>query len=115
MRTKPYYLAFCSAVILCVAVLGGCVQMPTETASIPDMRPQISFHLANPAFTSARVFVDGMEMGAAGDYLDGSASLRVLPGTHSVKVMSAGSTILDERVYMGDGVRRTLVVSGGIQ
>ena len=89
--------------------------MPTETASIPDMRPQISFRLANPVYGPARVLVDGLEMGAAGDYQDGTASLRIVPGMHSMRITLQGSTILDERFYIGDGVHRTFVISGGVQ
>jgi len=86
----------------------GCVQMPTERQSVVDQRPQISFRVSGDAqrVAAARVLVDELDMGTVADFIDGKASLRVLPGTHVVKVESAGTVLLLERAYLGDGVSR---------
>ena len=86
----------------------GCVQMPTERQSVVDQRPQISFRISGDQrrLAAARVFVDELDMGTVGDFIDGKASLRVLPGTHMVKVESAGTVLLLEKAYLGDGVSR---------
>jgi hypothetical protein len=95
------------------ATASGCVQMPTEHARIPDMRPQLAFRLADQSVRDARVIVDGIDMGAAGDFVDGIAALRVLPGTHLLKVTLLGASLLDEKFYVGDGVHRTFTVNRG--
>ncbi|MES1981606.1 MAG: hypothetical protein V4443_03925 [Pseudomonadota bacterium] len=88
----------------------GCTQMPTEKQSISDMRPQISFKADGPRAQGARVFVDNLDMGMVADFIEGKAALRILPGTHIVSVTSGGSILLEEKVYLGDGVSRSFTV-----
>lgn len=95
------------AVVLAATALGGCVQMPTENSSVVDQRPQISFQLANEGQAGARVLVDRLDMGAAGDYAAGKAALRVLPGTHVIEVRLGNQVLLSERAYLADGVSRS--------
>ncbi|WP_051971609.1 hypothetical protein [Massilia sp. 9096] len=97
--------ALCAAML---AALAGCVQMPTEKQTVVDQRPQITFHVNGQAqrVAGARVLVDELDVGAVQDYLEGQASLRVLPGTHVVKVQAGGNVLLMERAYLGDGVVR---------
>lgn len=96
--------------LLGALVVGGCTQMPTEKQSISDMRPQISFKAADDKSHSARVIVDGLDMGAVGDYVEGSTSLRVLSGTHLLRVIMGNQTLLEEKFYVGDGTNRTFIV-----
>lgn len=95
-----------------LAGLAGCVQNPTERQSVVDLRPQISFRFdaADVRMSEARIFVDGLDSGRMGDYLDGKGSLRVLPGTHLVRVVNGSHVLLEERAYIGDGVARPFVV-----
>lgn len=89
--------------------LAGCVQMPTEKAGVSDLRPQISF-VADERHRDARVYVDNAEMGRVGDFLDGAAALRIVPGTHVVRVQGGSGVLLEERFYIGDGVSRSFVI-----
>ncbi len=98
------------ALIGSLLLSGGCTQMPTEKQSISDMRPQISFKAENERAQSSRVLVDGLDMGMVSDFIDGQAAVRVLPGMHIVSVISGGSILLEERVYLGDGVSRSFIV-----
>jgi hypothetical protein len=93
-------------------VLGiyGCTQMPTEKQGVSDIRPQISFKAADPQHHMARVFVDGLDMGALSTYLEGIAALRIVSGTHQVRVMHGAQVLLDEKFYAGDGVNRTFII-----
>lgn len=95
------------AAVFGAASLSGCVQMPTEKQSVVDQRPHISFRIAHEGQAAARVFVDRLDMGAAGDYAEGKATLRVLPGTHLVEVRLGSQQLLNERVYLADGVSRS--------
>lgn len=94
------------AVLLAVSVLGGCVQMPTESQSVVDQRPQISFNISHEAQQAGRVLVDRLDMGAVGDYVAGKGALRILPGTHVIEVRLGSQQLLNERVYLADGVSR---------
>jgi len=93
--------------------LAGCVQMPTEKQSVVDQRPQITFRVAGDVqrVAGARVLVDELDMGQVQQYLDGQASLRILPGMHLIKVQSGGNVLLMERAYLGDGVVRPFILN----
>lgn len=91
-------------------VTTACTQMPTEKQSVSDMRPQISFQLERENLASAQVWVDGLSMGQAGSYVAGQASLRVMPGTHELKVVMGSQVILSERIYLADGVNKSFVL-----
>lgn len=88
----------------------GCTQMPTEKQGVVDLRPQLSFKIADENAARARVLVDGLDMGQAGDYLEGKAALRVLSGNHMLVIQLDGRTIAEEKLYVGDGINRTILV-----
>lgn len=90
--------------------LGACTQMPTEKQSISDMRPQISFKAADERAQSARIILDGLDMGLVASYLEGAASLRILSGTHLLSIALGNQLIFQEKFYAGDGVNRTFTV-----
>jgi len=91
-------------------LLGGCTQLPTEKQSVSDMRPQISFKAESEFAQGARVLVDGLDMGSVGEFLDGKAAVRVLSGMHKLTVTAGTTVLLDEKVYLGDGVSRSFIV-----
>ncbi|MFK7965046.1 MAG: hypothetical protein AB8C46_13870 [Burkholderiaceae bacterium] len=86
----------------------ACIQPPTSSASVSDIRPGISFNTATAG--DATVFVDGQRVGVVSDFLTGHGVLRVVSGTHQVQVVRGDTTLLDERVYLGDGVNRAFRV-----
>jgi len=74
------------------------------------MRPSISFRLVGAIDGAARIFIDSLDTGSAAEYLEGRGALRILPGTHLVQVVAGGVTVWEEKVYVADGVNRTLIV-----
>lgn len=92
--------------------LSACIQLPTEKQEVVDMRPQFAFALADSNDDAARyrVFVDGLDMGTASNYVAGRNALKVLSGTHVVKVEAGGKTVVQEQVYLGDGAIRTILI-----
>lgn len=101
------------AISLLIGSVIGCVQMPTEKHGIVDMRPQLSFRVVNSSLDASRlrVFVDNLDMGSVASYLEGQATMRVLPGNHLVRVDDNGRAVFNERVYVSDGVSKTLLVN----
>lgn len=91
-------------------LLSGCTQLPTEKQSVSDMRPQISFKAVSQQALGASVLVDGLNVGAVGNFLDGAAAVRVLPGTHQLTVILGNQVLLQEKFYIGDGVSRSFTV-----
>lgn len=100
---------------LALATLAACVSYPTEKSGVADLRPQIAFRMQDGADAGARVLVDGLDVGRAGDFAEGRAALRVLPGTHELTVRSGGQIIVLEKFYVADGVSRTFNLKGSAQ
>lgn len=102
--------------LMLVAAIGttvslvGCVQMPTEKQGIADLRPQIAFKADVARTRTAQIQVDNLDFGQVNDYLDGAASLRVLAGTHTLRVVLGGEVLLEEKFYLGDGVNRIFIL-----
>ena len=96
--------------MLGAVALPACVQMPTERQSVSDLRPQISFKVVDSRAQAARVVLDGLDVGSVQEFRDGIASLRVLPGSHRLQIVSGGESIYEESFYIGDGVTRSFLV-----
>lgn len=98
--------------LLLVLHMAGCIQMPTEKQEVIDLRPQLSFSLADPDddVGQYRVYVDGLDMGPAASYLAGKNGMKVLSGTHTVRVEGRGRVVLQEKIYLGDGATRTILI-----
>lgn len=105
---------FISVFMTITVGMAACVQMPTEKHGISDIRPLISFRPASESLHASRVFIDGLEMGAVSDYLEGIGGLRILPGMHTLRIVNQGQTIFEEKFYAPDGVNRTFMVQGRI-
>ena len=108
-----------SIIILGLACLNlvACVSEPHTTASVVDNRPQISFK-AQGKSTKDRanhprnyhVYIDNLYMGTADNYIASKRALRVLSGSHIVKVEKNGSVVLTQKIYVGDGVSKTILI-----
>jgi hypothetical protein len=89
----------------------GCIQTPTETQSVVDNRPQLTFSLAARGDAdSYEIFVDNLDMGSAGKYLAGKNALRVLPGTHILRIERSGSVVSEDKIYLGDGATKNTII-----
>jgi hypothetical protein len=112
MASSLTRLAMTATLLAALPVLGiyGCTQMPTEKQGVSDIRPQISFKATDTQQHAARVIVDGLDMGSLGSYLDGIAALRIVSGTHQLRVVLGSQILLDEKFYAGDGVNRTFLI-----
>lgn len=107
---KIAYIFVLAGSLVSTLMVGGCTQMPTEKQSISDMRPQVSFKTNDDRVLDARVILDGLDMGPVRDYVEGSAALRILPGTHILRVALGNQTILEEKFYLGDGANRAFIL-----
>ncbi|MEI6319263.1 MAG: hypothetical protein WCS09_12150 [Pseudomonadota bacterium] len=101
-----------AAVVASCALLSGCVQFPTENRQAIDLRPQLSFVVSDPGIdpSSVEVFINGLSAGPASAYLSMQGALRVLSGTHQITARRSGKVIFEERLYVGDGMTRQVVI-----
>lgn len=110
--SQRMFLAACLFLITLGAGF-GCVQYPTEKQSVVDQRPQITFRFdpSDVRLSEARVLVDDLDSGRLGNFVEGSGALRVLSGSHTVRVVNGSSVLLNERIYVGDGVVRPFIIN----
>jgi len=99
------------AVLSNAVMVTGCVQMPTEKQGLADLRPGIAFNIGDPKLVTARVVVDGLDLGTVGDYLDCKATVRLLNGTHFLRVISGADIVHEEKFYLADGVNRSFILN----
>lgn len=97
-------------IVLVTLLASACTQLPTEKQSVTDMRPQLSFKIMDDGLRDATVFVDGLAMGSVGQYGEGIAALRVISGNHHIRIDLNGRVLVEEKLYIGDGVNRTILV-----
>lgn len=97
---------------LAAVLFSSCIQMPTEKQQSVDLRPQLSFAV-NPGSPQGNfeVYVDGLAMGPVSNFLVGQQALRVLPGTHVIRIMSGQTVIKEERIYVGDAMTKVITVN----
>ena len=106
-KVNPILLAI---FVTATLVPSGCVQVPTEKQSISDLRPQISFKTDGERLLTARIQLDGLDVGMVSEYLDGTAAMRIRPGTHIIRIIYGPDVLLEEKFYLGDGVNRAFIV-----
>lgn len=99
-------------VILIMAALWlAACQLPSEEVVSGDSSAGLSFQLINADSNAAYdVYVDGLLMGKARDFKKGHAILKILPGSHVVRIEQAGQVVLEEQVYVAAGANRVIVI-----
>lgn len=95
---------------LLVMLVSACTQMPTEKQNVTDMRPQLSFKILDERLLVAKIYVDGLDMGSIGEFREGVASLRIRSGSHQIRININDQVLIEEKLYFGDGVNRTILV-----
>lgn len=105
-------LRLCLALVLAMAAGGCAIQLPTEKQEVADLRPQLTFSLSDPDDKPGiyRIQVDGLDMGSVEKYLSGRNGLKVLSGTHLIRVEGRGRVVVEEQIYLGDGATRTVLI-----
>ena len=103
---KKLFRTLCAA--SCVAIIATGCGFPLEEGSTVDTRPALTFK--NPSNAEHLQFaIDGVSYGPVDNYLEGKAAIRVLPGTHTVTIIHPNGTTSTQKVFVSDGVRKTLI------
>ncbi len=97
------------AVLVLPLLLLACAEPISNTRTVDD-RPRI---LVQGAPEGAILYIDGKSMGPASSYAGNPGVLQVEPGTHIMEVKVGETLLLSQKVFMGGGEQRTLVVPPG--
>lgn len=103
---KPTTLAVALTLTLAVTLVTACSN-PIEQIRTGDSRPSIAFQGAP---SGAEIFIDDTMVGTVGDFA--GKALLVDGGTHTVKVILDGQTLVSEKVYVSGSGTKTVSVPG---
>jgi hypothetical protein len=97
-------------VALAIPLLLLACSNPVTVVRAVDDRPRI---LVQGAPQGADLFIDGKPLGQAVSYSGNPGVLLVEPGTHLVEVKNGQKILLSQKLFLGGGEQRTVVVSYG--
>ncbi|OPZ58698.1 MAG: hypothetical protein BWY87_01342 [Deltaproteobacteria bacterium ADurb.Bin510] len=80
------------------------IHNPYTTVRTVDERPGI---VLSGAPAEARLFVDGLDMGAARTYAE--RALRLEPGSHLIEIRQGGVALFSQRVFIESGLKEIKV------
>ena len=92
------------ALLLVTCIVSSC--SPITSVRTIDDRPTLAF-IGAPF--NAILYIDGLNMGPAGQYDAEPRVLTVEPGTHSVRVVVDSNVIYDQRVFV-ESSRKTITL-----
>lgn len=99
------------SLVFVVLLLNGCVYPNRQTHTVDD-RPSI--YIVNPP-PNAMLHVDGAKIGPA-DKFNGEPNILLLePGVHHVEIREGDNLIRSLDVFLGEGTRREIRLTGGDQ
>ncbi len=79
-----------------------CCTMPTTTVRTVDDRPTLAF---KGAPEGALLYIDGLNMGPAGQYDGETKVLTIEPGTHTVRITVNNEAIYEQRVFVESSLK----------
>lgn len=96
MKKVIVFSALALVFVLC------CCTMPTTTVRTVDDRPTLAF---KGAPEGALLYIDGLNMGPAGQYDGEPKVLTIEPGTHTVRVAVNNDTIYEQRIFVESSLK----------
>jgi hypothetical protein len=84
-----------------VLALCSCT-MPTTAVRTVDDRPTLAF---KGAPEGALLYIDGLNMGAAGQFNGEPQVLTIEPGTHTVRVTLNNQVIYEQRIFVESSLK----------
>lgn len=99
---------------LLTAFFTGCMSKPTQTTTVVDDRPRITFQaeLAAKPETYA-VYIDGVAYGTLDQFLANESALRIISGRHQIHITHNGNVIKTYDITLGANETRVLKVTHG--
>jgi hypothetical protein len=96
-------ILFMLMIVTCI--LCSC-SMPSTSVRTVDDRPTLAFRGVPEG---ALLFVDDLNMGAAGQYDGELKALKVEPGTHVVRIISGNEVLYEQRVFLESSLKTITV------
>ncbi|MGF1725387.1 hypothetical protein [Photobacterium nomapromontoriensis] len=98
--------------VLFAFIISGCVQLPTSTSSTVDSQASISFSSAsdNIDLSEYTIYIDGLNMGSADQYITTENVLRIIPGTHIIEIRKNNEIKTKEQFFIGDDVTKGFTI-----
>jgi len=96
--------------LVLAATLAAC-SMPQTTVRTGISPPTL---MVAGAPSGSVLFVDGLDMGSAGQYDGNPKVLSVLEGTHQIEVRLGSNVVHHEKAFVSSGQSHTVAVGGAV-
>lgn len=92
----------------------GCMSKPTQSTTVVDDRPRITFEAElGAAAKHYAVYIDGIAYGTLDQFLADESALRIVSGRHQINITHNGNVIKTYDVTLGANETRVLKVNHG--
>ena len=93
--------------LLCLILVVAACSMPVTQVRTVDTNPSI---IVQGAPEDAFLVVDGIRVGRANEYNGQPNALKIIPGTHTVSIISpTGNEIMTQKVFVESEVKTIIV------
>jgi len=95
--------------ILLVNLVSGCSHSVIEKTTSGNDRPTINFIIEDENLYDSVVYVNGINMGNAKEYLFiNRQELMLVSGSHLVEIKEDNLTIMSEKIFIRDGTTKSI-------
>jgi len=100
------------SIILISAITGCSPTSPIQTSLITDDRPVIMFKFEDQEPKEpVNIYIDNLYMGDALKFKEGELGLKIISGTHALKVEHKNTIILEKKLFVGKGATKTININ----
>ncbi len=85
--------------------MAGCATT-SEVTTVDDRARLVVYE----APVDAVLYVDGLSMGMASNYSSKKGALAIESGTHEIEIRNSNRSFYSERVFLGPGILKTVVL-----
>lgn len=113
MRNNRVILQYITTVFI-VIIISGCISTEAvKSSSVIDDRPMIKFEIEGTKNTdeAISIYINNLYMGNAQDYLSNDKYMKIIPGTHALRLETNNKVILSQKIYIGEGSTKTITIN----
>jgi hypothetical protein len=96
-----------------IGLMYGCSSTnPTQTSTTTDDRPTLMFNFEGIIPVGpVNIYIDDIYMGDALKFKQGELGLKIIAGSHFIRIEHQNTIVLEEKVYVGRGSTKVININ----